>query len=398
MSSKLAYLSKYTNNDDGKDDTEGEGEEPSRKRKKKDKKRKKSSSKKKRVADHLESKVVDMDDDAWMLNKDDESVVENDAPVIVSGQQWKDQVGNMTGAETDDSSRGGNVSSSSSVRHGPKRRHDSSSSDDESVVRNRRRARHDSDSSDNDDHSSGGRGKTMRRRERHDSSSDDERTGRRHDSSSDDENELSRSDNNRRMASGHTAGLQDASKFSKAEKSIQEKKRRQLARMKDSGKGSETVYRDKDGRKIDMLKNFEEYQKEAARKLEKEQREKYETQSGFIQKMRHESEQKEVEKMKNAPFARGRNDDELENELKNTLRAADPMYAMELKKREQKVSLSGKPLYKGPAPKPNRFGIKPGYRWDGNARGNGFEDKVLAAIHGVKAKKERDYKYSVADM
>jgi len=394
MSSKLAYLSKYTNNDDGKDDTEGE--EPSRKRKKKDKKRKRSFSKKKRVADHLESTVVDMDDDDWMLNKDDESMVENDAPVIVSGQQWKDEVAHMTGAETDDSSRG-NASSSSSVRRGPKRRHDSLSSDDESMVRNRRRARHDSDSSDNDEHSSGGKGKTMRRRERHDSSSDDERTGRRHDSSSDDENELSRS-GNRRMASGHTAGLQDASKFSKAEKNINEKKRRQLARMKDSGKGSETVYRGKDGRKIDMLQNFEEYQKEAARKLEKEQREKYETQSGFVQKMRHESEQKEVEKMKNAPFARGRNDDELEYELKNTLRAADPMYAMELKKREQKVSLSGKALYKGPAPKPNRFGIKPGYRWDGNARGNGFEDKVLAAIHGVKAKKERDYKYSVADM
>ena len=74
------------------------------------------------------------------------------------------------------------------------------------------------------------------------------------------------------------------------------------------------------------------------------------------------------------------------------------MYAMEMKKREKHATDSGKPLYKGPPPKPNRFGIRPGYRWDGNVRGNGFEDKVLSMINGKSARKEQAYKYSVADM
>ena len=57
-----------------------------------------------------------------------------------------------------------------------------------------------------------------------------------------------------------------------------------------------------------------------------------------------------------------------------------------------------KPVYKGPPPKPNRYGLRPGYRWDGTDRGNGFEDKVLEALHSKGRKKEEAYKWSAADM
>lgn len=56
------------------------------------------------------------------------------------------------------------------------------------------------------------------------------------------------------------------------------------------------------------------------------------------------------------------------------------------------------PLYKGPAPEPNRFGITPGYRWDGVNRGNGFEKKYFQSISARKAVSAEAYKWSTEDM
>jgi pre-mRNA-splicing factor CWC26 len=37
----------------------------------------------------------------------------------------------------------------------------------------------------------------------------------------------------------------------------------------------------------------------------------------------------------------------------------------------------------------NRFNIKPGFRWDGVVRGNGFETQYLQSINTKKAEKDR---------
>jgi len=168
--------------------------------------------------------------------------------------------------------------------------------------------------------------------------------------------------------------------------------------MKENGQTSETVYRDKHGRKVDVIAKFEEHQREKKRREEADEIEQKQVKKGAVQKMDEEAFRKEQVRIQSGSFARKIDDETLEQQRKDVLREGDPMFEMEMKKRATQTGRTGKPLYKGPSPKPNRFGIRPGYRWDGNARGNGFEDKVLAHIHGQKAKKEAAYKWSVSDM
>ena len=51
-----------------------------------------------------------------------------------------------------------------------------------------------------------------------------------------------------------------------------------------------------------------------------------------------------------------------------------------------------RPVYKGAAP-PNRYGIKPGYRWDGVDRGTGFEAERFKAINRRERNKALDYSW-----
>ncbi|KAL7499304.1 hypothetical protein ACHAWT_009979 [Skeletonema menzelii] len=303
------------------------------------------------------------------------------------------------------------------------RRHDSDSEGEKEQRASMSRRRHDSDSESNGDKNrsrrNGRRGKhhTSSRSRRHDSDSesdDDKRQSRRrhdsrrHDSSSDDDDGSTNANNEKKMSSGHKAGLVNSTDFAEAEKKIQTRRREELERNNLGAEKGETVYRDVSGKKRAVAPMEDELQ----RKLEEEEKElqQEEANKGTYQKKLEEQRLRELEAAADMTLARGIEDEQMEQRRMAVIREGDPMamYAWKKQQEEEQSSqnissnLAGnaprKPVYKGPPPKPNRYGICPGYRWDGTDRGNGFEDKVLEALHSKGRKKEEAYKWSSADM
>lgn len=125
----------------------------------------------------------------------------------------------------------------------------------------------------------------------------------------------------------------------------------------------------------------------------------------------------------NKPLARYSDDKDLEELLKRQERDGDPMLNYIRNKKESGadatpcklffdvidicevvfdsnffiIFFTAKPVYRGAYPE-NRFSIRPGYRWDGVDRSNGFETKWFDVQSKRKAGEEEAYKYSTEDM
>lgn len=106
--------------------------------------------------------------------------------------------------------------------------------------------------------------------------------------------------------------------------------------------------------------------------------------------------------MASQPFARRDDDVQLEEHRRGILREGDPMADYFQEKAEKKKKKHKKeperPVYKGPSAPPNRFGIRPGYRWDGIDRGNGFENLVMSSGNKKAANEEYEHRWYVSDM
>ncbi|KIK63012.1 hypothetical protein GYMLUDRAFT_163568 [Collybiopsis luxurians FD-317 M1] len=156
----------------------------------------------------------------------------------------------------------------------------------------------------------------------------------------------------------------------------------------------ETVYRDASGRKIDTKAARAEAARKKREQEEKEAK-KMEWGKGLVQREEKEKMKAELEKLKNQPFARSADDQQLNEEQKSKELWNDPAAAFLTKKRTKGPR---KPEYNGPPPPPNRFGIKPGYRWDGVDRGNGFEKKLFQSRNASKRSQLESYQWGAEDM
>ena len=186
---------------------------------------------------------------------------------------------------------------------------------------------------------------------------------------------------------------------------------KRLEDEEDNARQQETVYRDASGRKIDMKAEKAEA---ARRKREAEEKEakKMEWGKGHVQREEKERERALMEKERERGFARHADDAELNEEQKAkemwndpaaaflTVRVTDHIRSFKYLMSSQKKRNKGprKPEYTGPTPPPNRFGIKPGYRWDGVDRSNGFEQKYFQRQNERKRQGAESYSWSVDDM
>jgi len=182
----------------------------------------------------------------------------------------------------------------------------------------------------------------------------------------------------------------------------------------------ETVYRDKEGRKIKRGETQED-KKKKLKDLNEKQLQKW--MKGFKQVEDNKKKEEESRELRNEPLARYDIDKTFENELKMKERFGDPMKELlEFQKsREEKQEVDEnvsqttennlkknlttskntkkymRLVCKFKAPT-NRYVIEPGYMWDGVDRSNGFELKLLGTRNVREAQKNEYYKLRTEEM
>ncbi|KAJ5101322.1 hypothetical protein NUU61_003544 [Penicillium alfredii] len=200
-----------------------------------------------------------------------------------------------------------------------------------------------------------------------------------------------------RMESGARAGLQTAEQTAAMVKAQERRRKADAALYRDpassDAQAQETIYRDASGRIINVAMKRAE-----ARRAEEEEREKEararEALMGDVQRQQRESRKQELQEAKIMPVARTIEDDSLNEELKARQRWNDPAAGFLTKSSGPGASVTGKPLYQG-AFQPNRYGIRPGHRWDGVDRANGFEKEWFAARNRKGRNEALDYQWQM---
>lgn len=202
-------------------------------------------------------------------------------------------------------------------------------------------------------------------------------------------------------------GLQTADETARLEAAAQVRRAADAKASKSIRKAEteETVYRDATGRRIDISMKRAEARAAEQEKLRQERREKDEA-MGDVQKREKEERKQAVEEARFLKVARYADDEGLNEQMKGVGRWGDPMagYVSEKKKKKTTANTGGgdggsaesisataarsqrRKEYAGAAA-PNRYGIRPGWRWDGVDRGNGFEKEWFQA-RGKKSRNE----------
>uniref|UniRef100_UPI00358EF85B BUD13 homolog n=1 Tax=Myxine glutinosa TaxID=7769 RepID=UPI00358EF85B len=163
----------------------------------------------------------------------------------------------------------------------------------------------------------------------------------------------------------------------------------QQQQLEEESRTEKTVFREHGGRK-----RFLEQEHKAKQAKDREEEQKAARYAAWGHGLVQVAQKLENQDLQPAqPLARYRDDAELDQILREKQRDGDPMAGLLTKK----TTTSTRPVYNGAAP-PNRFDIKPGYRWDGVDRSNGFEKKRYQRLAERSALAKETYQWSTQDM
>ncbi|KAF2236126.1 hypothetical protein EV356DRAFT_531371 [Viridothelium virens] len=199
-----------------------------------------------------------------------------------------------------------------------------------------------------------------------------------------------------KMADGTHVGLQTKEQVAAALAERQAEEQAELAKATAEGRGGaaqETIYRDASGRIINVAMKRAEARR-AAEEEARKKREEVEARKGDVQRAEEERKKQDLREAKYMTVARRADDEEMNAELKERERWNDPAAGFLVKKKKGGKSATGKPLYQGSSA-PNRYGIRPGHRWDGVDRSNGFEKKYFAARNRKENIRDLEYAWQM---
>ena len=196
---------------------------------------------------------------------------------------------------------------------------------------------------------------------------------------------------------GKRAGLQSGKDLRKESEAFRRREDEAFSKMDKSmtGQNAETNLRAGKRRELEEKMAKEREKEEKLKKL-KEATERW---SKGVKQQEAQSARlaQDVQEM-SKPLARFADDQDLERMLREQERDGDPMARYMGKKKAKSGEGPVRPTYRGPPPPPNRFGIPPGYRWDGVDRSNGFEKMYFEKKNKAVAIQDESYKWSVSDM
>ncbi|KAI9557575.1 hypothetical protein GHT06_017403 [Daphnia sinensis] len=200
---------------------------------------------------------------------------------------------------------------------------------------------------------------------------------------------------------GKMAGLQTGRALREETEELRKREEEAFRKMDKSltGQNATTAIR---AAKLRQIEAKQQVDKEKAEKIAKLQEAYQKWNKGLKQGEAQSTQVAEAMHEMSKPLARFADDEDLERLLREQDREGDPMAAYMAKKKVKSggdgKGKAARPVYKGPAAAPNRFGILPGYRWDGVDRSTGFEKMYFEKQNSAVALQEEAYKWSVSDM